>query len=113
MRVMQSMMKNKNKDQTAELGNTKSDARVGPPAGLWYAQNIPNAPSRDNEISLLRPADGIAEQQSADNIQQQSATSTSLPTRAGGRPFVDNGKDVIDRDIISMATARQLFETCT
>ncbi len=99
---MRAMLRDKDKQQaTTTKSAPKSEAAAITPAGLWYAENVPGAPRWDDghRVSVVEQG------------QSQPLTASSGLTQSNSRPQVELGRDVIDRDILSMATARQLFET--
>ena len=103
----------KNKEQTANKPQQPSEDPPAPfPAGLWYTENSPFAPQR-TETEVLgavqtRSGNGVVAPERMPQTQRNGPT--LYPRRNPDRPFTE-GEDVVDSGIISMATARQLFET--
>ncbi|EME49286.1 hypothetical protein DOTSEDRAFT_68152 [Dothistroma septosporum NZE10] len=104
MRAMRAALAQKNEAVTSDTsGQQREEPQRARPIGLWYKDTLPDAARLGQagnwdeplpEPSLARPAP----------LAEQTAWSTVVQPRGVS-------KDVIDSGLISMATARQLFET--
>lgn len=112
MRAMRAALQKK--EQT---GNTQSTAQPAPTrsAGVWFEDNSLQA-QINNELgtsSVARAGANVGYEglpPEASNNWQRSAPRL-WPTRFANKPAEEDTKDVVDAGLISMATARQLFET--
>ncbi|KAK4580094.1 hypothetical protein LTR86_000296 [Recurvomyces mirabilis] len=97
MRTMRSMLKEKdNSSKTSPAGS----GQEGTP-GLWFTQNIASARPLQQSV--------FAEHQPFEQIRHPAA-SKLWPDRLADYPELSK-RDVVDRGLLSMATARQLYET--
>ena len=110
MRAMRAMLRNK--DQAKGQQNPKNNPPQPLPAGLWYAENSAQAPRRSDEGAVagpVRPENGDSRLPLERPGQVQRDPPTLWPRRFADKPF-NSGKDIVDSGMVSMATARQLFE---
>ena len=109
MRAMRAMLKNKE-----QANKPQHPMNIPPqplPAGLWYAENSPNAPRNEVAVSNSTQSGG-----STGTLAPEPTSQTQLSNRPSMWPrrltdslFMDR-KDVVESGMICMATARQLFE---
>ena len=107
MRAMRAMLKNK--EQANRSGSPEQSGPTARPSGVWYEENSLKAGLRD-EAAVSQMGTGNARQISDDDVQSLPSGPSLWPQYIKNRPPSDS-KDVVDRGVISMATARQLFET--
>ncbi|KAK3705705.1 hypothetical protein LTR37_013148 [Vermiconidia calcicola] len=108
MRAMRSLLKSK--EQTSQQREISLNASAPRPAALWFEENTAHAPHRDVGSSLTQVKDGGSALQESSAQTQFGGRNQLWPTRFANRPPEDS-KDVVASGMISMATARQLFET--
>ncbi|TKA26788.1 hypothetical protein B0A50_04234 [Salinomyces thailandicus] len=106
MRTMRQMLKNKQEGSNKALPKPPFQ---GPAPGLWYRDNRPEAPRMPGFAESPRPEGRDA----ATAIQVPSTERSAASSWTAKRPELASGRDsdVIDRGLLSLATARQLFET--
>lgn len=81
---------------------SQQEQERGRPLGLWYKEQQPNAPRLGQAANWEQGEDTHAQ-------DVQRAGPVVWPNTYANKPLTDE-EDVIDRGMISMATARQLFE---
>lgn len=109
MRAMRAALKNR--EQTGNSQPPPQQMRQNAPEGLWFEENSLDAPRIGNDTlpAIAYPGmNGGNREQMTGPIQRSG--STRLAKRFVDRPLTDS-KDVVDSGMISMATARQLFES--
>jgi hypothetical protein len=110
MRAMRAALKNKEQKRDPEPQAERSQQTA--PEGLWFVENSLNAPRIGNDVPATAntyPATGLGNSALVTGPTQRSGP-TGLARRFVDRPLTDS-KDVIDSGMISMATARQLFDS--
>jgi len=97
----------KSKEDGTKTPSTEAEGN-GQAAGLWYQGNAPDAP---RSAQVVFDESSGKEQESAGLAQSRQQDAPKLwPTSFQNMPHEGRG-DVIDRKLLSVATARQLFET--
>lgn len=111
MRAMRAMLKNKESGKANSGASKPEQAQI--PAGLWYQENIQGAPVRAMEAvkqGLPQVEERNTNLSLGQAAQAQRDVPSLWPTRFADKPRATK-PDVVECGIISMATARQLFET--
>ena len=101
MKAMRSMLKDK---QQGTKPSGEPVALPVKPIGVWFEENSAEAPRREAYGEQARGGD---EPKPTRNVHQSQHAPFILPPK----PPVVETKDVVERGLISMATARQLFES--
>ena len=112
MKAMRSMLKDKQQAAQSDGPARKSTPQLKAP-GVWFQEHSFEAPRREAfdepaavESGQAQPAIGQLQQDG----QMRKAGPFLWPNKPVDRPPGDT-KDVVDRGLISMATARQLYES--
>lgn len=105
MRQMRAMLRQKEEEQRSNSQSQPEETGTQIQARSRLSGDGAGDGAEEGERSVSKPA-------SSDNVVAESNAAPSLwPKRLPDRP-VDDAKDVVDSGMISMATARHLFETC-
>ena len=109
MRAMRAALKGKEQTRNPEPRVDRPQQKA--PEGLWFAENSPNAPHITSDAAPVVTYPSMsAENRGFVAGPTQRNGPTGLAKRFVDRPLTDS-KDVIDSGMISMATARRLFES--
>jgi hypothetical protein len=104
MRAMRAMLKHK---QDGAKTPPREPASTGPAEGLWYERNVQGA-ARQPAFPAIGGSKEVTDGATPAQSKQQSAP-LLWPSRFPDRP-PEEGGDVINRGLLSMATARQLLD---
>lgn len=110
MRAMRAALKNKEQKRDPVLQAAQPQQNT--PEGLWFEENSLNAPRIGNDVpatTIKYPAASLGNTGFVTGSTQRNGP-TGLARRFVDRPLTDS-KDAVDSGMISMATARQLFES--
>lgn len=107
MKAMQAMLKEKQKAVQSDASARKSTPPMKPP-GMWYKEISAEAPRYETFDEAA--AESERGQAVTQDVQSKRAGPYLWPNKQVDRPSSET-KDVVDRGLISMATARQLFES--
>lgn len=108
MRAMRAALKEREQKKAPQVSQQQQSQQA--PQGLWFLENTPNAPRVDKDTVTSFNAQSRTSNSGIVTGPPQRGGPTGLARRHVDRPLTD-GKDVVDSGMISMATARQLFET--
>ncbi|KAK5167027.1 uncharacterized protein LTR77_007756 [Saxophila tyrrhenica] len=111
MRAMRAALQAKEKEaKSAGQNNATRNVGLSPrPFGLWFEENSLQAPVRAGEYGQSSVAQASSGVQPQGNLSRQHGGPTLWPSRFANQP--SETKDVVQTGLISMATARQLFES--
>lgn len=104
MRVMRSMLKSKSNGSKV----SSKEAPTTQPPGLWYQKNVADAPPLPAFTEHTSEKQALT-QHADDYGQTQRSCPSPWPARLPDKPIL-NDRDVVDRGILSMTTARQLVD---
>ncbi|KAK5125056.1 hypothetical protein LTR85_001247 [Meristemomyces frigidus] len=115
MRTMRAMLKQKQQQQQGGAKTPPREVRApsGRPQGLWFGENAPEGATMAQHSFRERSSAGPPTAKAAVHFQhpeQQPSASPLWPNRFQERP-AEQRNDVVDRGMLSMATARQLYNT--
>lgn len=117
MRAMRSLLK-KEQESASGTGSSDPDTVVTRPAFAWHEETTPDSQRTDGSWKTLQDAGRAVPRpssQAAPNDESapngDAASMTLWPTRSNRAhpPLFHDTEDVVDRGILSMTTARQLF----
>ncbi|KJX97653.1 hypothetical protein TI39_contig475g00013 [Zymoseptoria brevis] len=109
MRAMRAALKQKEEEATKPASPPNlaaTTATTAKPPNLWYKDSLPHASSLGQDTTRIQ-AQSIPASAPVSAVQRQLMPSWSKIPEAQG---VDDTQDVVDKGIVSMATARLLFE---
>ena len=106
MRTMRAMLRNKQQSADLVLETENGAVAASRPAGLPYTETT------QNDSRWTHAATGVAADRANKRKQRQNnGNGAALWPEHGADRLLTETQDVVDSGILSMATARQLFET--